>query len=204
MKELVKVCKNGTKVWAEEITCDRCGGAGSSKVWKYTGMTCYKCNGTGKVTIRTMEYTPEHEAELQEKRQKKSEKEHAEWLKQEETRQAEEAKQAEEKKARELAEKAQKAISQYQGEVGQKITVKIVDRHTASYETVYGITNIHIMKDAEGNIYTWKTNNFIGWYDEDDEYIVPDEFLITGTIKDHSEYNGEKQTVLTRCKVKAA
>lgn len=208
MKELVKICKNGTKVWNEEVKCDRCGGLGGSDAWKYTGITCYKCNGTGRITIRTLEYTPEHEAELQAKRQKEAEKrakEYEEMRKQEEARQAEKARIAEEKRK---AEEAQKAISQYQGEVGKKITVKIVDAHTATFETHFGYgtqyMNIHIMKDADGNVYTWKTQNGIGWYDENDEWQSDDEFTIIGTIKGHSEYKGEKQTVLTRCKIKAA
>ena len=31
-----------------------------------------------------------------------------------------------------------------------------------------------------------------------------EEFIVTGTIKEHAEYEGVKQTVLTRCKIKAA
>lgn len=208
MKELVKICKNGTKVWNEEVKCDRCGGLGGSDAWKYTGITCYKCNGTGRMTIRTLEYTPEHEAELLAKRQKEAKKrakEFEEMRKQEEARQAEKARIAEEKRK---AEEAQKAISQYQGEVGKKITVKIVDAHTVTFETHFGYgtqyMNIHIMKDADGNVYTWKTQNGLGWYDENDEWQSDDEFTLTGTIKAHSEYKGEKQTVLTRCKIKAA
>lgn len=207
-KVLVKVYKNGTKEYIEEVRCDRCGGAGSSDAWKYTGMTCYKCGGTGRMAQRTLEYTPEHEAELLKKREMEAEKKRAEyeaWLKAEEERIAEEKRLAEEKQK---AIEAQKAISQYQGEVGQKITVKIVERHTAEFETHFGYgtqyMNIHIMKDAEGNVYTWKTQNGIGYWNDQDWISYDQEFTITGTIKEHSEYKGEKQTVLTRCKIKAA
>lgn len=47
MKQLVKEYKNGTRVYVDTVPCDRCGGAGSSEAWKYSGMTCYKCGGTG-------------------------------------------------------------------------------------------------------------------------------------------------------------
>ena len=221
MKALIKVCKNGTKIWEEEVKCDRCGGLGGSDAWKYTGITCYKCNGTGKMTIRTLEYTPEHEAELLAKRQKKAEKrakEFEEMRKQEEARQAEIKRITEEKRK---AEAAQKAISQYVGEIGKKITVDIVENKTVSFETFYGIKNVHIMKDSDGNCYKWFTEKGLGYdvlVEDGKNYYMEDEkgrkwdwhsieqdeqFTITGTIKEHSEYNGEKQNVLTRCKIRA-
>ena len=43
----------------------------------------------------------------------------------------------------------------------------------------------------------WKTQKGI-----DGE--VCDLFKVKGTVKEHSEYRGEKQTTLTRCKVEAA
>ena len=58
------------------------------------------------------------------------------------------------------------------------------------------------MKDAAGNVYTWKTANNIGYEDAEGVWQKPEEFTIKGTVKEHSEYRGEKQTVLTRCKAK--
>lgn len=77
------------------------------------------------------------------------------------------------------------------------------------------------MKDASGNTYTWNTENGLGYDVETDSkhYYMMDEkgrkwewhnveddeeFMITGTVKEHKEYDGVKQTVLTRCKIKAA
>lgn len=214
MKQLVKVYKNGTKEWRETVTCDRCGGSGTY-VWgasdrPYSG-TCYKCGGTGKVAIRTLQYTPEHEAELNAKREKAQAKRAAEWAaqraEQEAAWQAEQARLEAERAQREAEEAARKAVSQYAGEVGEKIAVRIVESKTAHYEVNYGYTPqtmyVHIMKDASGNVYVWKTQNGgLGWY-EGETWYSPDEFTIKGTVKEHSEYNGEKQTVLTRCKVSA-
>ena len=228
-KYLVKVCKNGTKVWEEEVKCDRCGGQGGSEAWKYTGMTCYKCGGTGKMIQRTLEYTPEHEAELEAQRKAKAEKQAAEWKAQQAERLAKEIdechKQALIENEKFDQKQAERKASEYQGEVGKKITVKIVNSRSVSYESTYGWRTttkyIHIMKDASGNTYTWNTENGLGYDVETDSkhYYMMDEkgrkwewhnveddeeFMITGTVKEHKEYDGVKQTVLTRCKIKAA
>jgi DnaJ-class molecular chaperone len=36
--------------------CSRCGGQGVSEAWRYTGYTCYRCNGKNS---RTFEYSGE-------------------------------------------------------------------------------------------------------------------------------------------------
>ena len=40
--------KNGLKI------CRRCGGAGESDKWTYTGRTCYGCGGSGYVTTKVL------------------------------------------------------------------------------------------------------------------------------------------------------
>ena len=234
-KALIKVCKNGTKVWAEEVKCDRCGGKGWDEAWAFSGLTCYKCNGTGKMIQRTLEYTPEHEAELEAKRKARAEKKAAEWKAQAERLAAERlAEEIDECHRRALIEneqfdkkQAEIKASEYQGTVGKKLTVKIVSSKSFSYEATFGwrtTTNyIHIMKDASGNVYKWTTGNPLmymtevdqnskSYYMKDEEgrkwdyHFIEDEdeaFTITGTVKEHTEYEGVKQTVLTRCKVKA-
>ena len=62
----------------------------------------------------------------------------------------------------------------------------------------------HIMKDADGNTFTWKTGNTLYIPTCDGDFVVAnkgDTVVLKGTIKEHSEYKDEKQTVLTRCKV---
>ena len=59
MATLVRVDRNGTKYFAGMVTCDRCGGAGGADAWAYTGWTCYKCGGEGKVPGSWVERTPE-------------------------------------------------------------------------------------------------------------------------------------------------
>lgn len=63
-------------------------------------------------------------------------------------------------------------------------------------------------KDASGNIFTWTASLPAGIDSVDNngrEFFksiqVGDKVVIDGTVKDHKEYKGDKQTVLTRCKV---
>ena len=57
----IRTDKNGTKYY-EDWTCPRCGGAGQSDNWKYTGSICWECGGTGKRRKAAIikEYTPEY------------------------------------------------------------------------------------------------------------------------------------------------
>lgn len=217
MKELVKVCKNGTKVWRVSTSCDRCGGTGRY-VWgaiingvaQYSG-TCYKCNGSGIMFRNEYERTAEVEELLKAKAEKKAEEKRKKIAEAEAKRAEEEAKRQAEIQKRREQEAAEKAKSQFVGNVRDRITIEIVNHHSFSYETVYGYSYIHIMKDADGNVYKWSTGNSLGYEVEPDRpnasdwhHIDEDEhFTIIGTIKEHAEYKGTKQTVLTRCKIKA-
>jgi hypothetical protein len=48
------------------------------------------------------------------------------------------------------------------------------------------------MKDAEGRVIIWWASGEAEWVKEGETYEI------TGTIKEHGEYNGRKQTVLQR------
>ena len=74
MAKLIRIDKNGTKYFEGWVSCDRCGGAGGADQWSYTGWTCYKCGGTGKVWDKYKVYTPEYEAKLEARRKAKAEK----------------------------------------------------------------------------------------------------------------------------------
>lgn len=75
----IRTDRNGTKYY-EDWKCPRCGGAGEADKWYRTGKTCYECGGTGlrrkPVTIK--EYTPEHQAKLDERRKAREAKRLAE------------------------------------------------------------------------------------------------------------------------------
>ena len=96
--------------------------------------------------------------------------------------------------------KAHQSTSKHVGQVGDKVSIEVTYKHTASWENGYGgywntgVTNLHTFQDAQGNIFTWKTDKFI-------EADYGTKVVISGTIKEHSEYKGIAQTALTRCKV---
>ena len=102
-----------------------------------------------------------------------------------------ENKRAEMLKARREAE----AISEYQGEVGQRLTFKCESfTLVTTIDSIYGTSWLYKITDTEGNIYTWFSSNHV---DLDNGKVVQ----VTGTVKKHEEYRGAKQTNLTRCKL---
>lgn len=207
--KLIKIDRNGSKHFEGDVPCPRCGGAGYYAIGILNGRpvlspldqgVCWKCGGSGTVHGKWIERTPEYQAKLDARRQAKLDAQYAEYERQ---RKEADAKAEAERLAEEARIKALKAISQHVGEVGQKLTIKATYVKTAHFsvkafsgfgtETIY----IHLFKDAEGNVLIWKTSAGLSHL----EYGEPVE--IRGTVKEHSVYKDEKQTVLTRCKVTA-
>lgn len=95
------------------------------------------------------------------------------------------------------------SASEYVGKVGDKLKFKARFLHSAWYEVKsfagYGKETmyIHNFEDESGNVFVWKTGNGLGGIEQGAEVEV------AGAVKEHSEYDGIKQTVLTRCRVKA-
>ena len=201
MATLIRIDRNGTKYYEGSVSCPRCGGAGGADQWKYTGWNCYQCGGSGKGIGSWKEYTPEYEEKLaarRKARQEKWEREHAEEIA--ERKAAEEAR-IRAKEEAEAAEKARKAISQYTGQIGDKIDLDVTLERSAWFEIPsfrgFGIETMHVytFRNANGDALVWKTSKGLNLEEGTKVHL-------TGTIKDHSEYKEEKQTVLTRCKIK--
>lgn len=102
------------------------------------------------------------------------------------------------------AAEAAKAESEWVGNVKERVTLKLEHICTHGYDGYYGWSAIHIFKDVDGNTFVWSTDKILcevlgeEWRAQDKRMCE-----VTGTIKAHDTYNGEKQTVLTRCKLKA-
>ena len=63
------------------------------------------------------------------------------------------------------------------------------------FEGQFGSTQIVRMEDDKGRLFIWfNTGRGV-------EANISDTLVVTGTVKDHSEYNGRSQTVLSRCKI---
>ena len=89
-------------------------------------------------------------------------------------------------------EKKKAAKSSWVGTVGERVTLTSAEaKLLTSWDTMYGVTFMYQFTDEAGNIYIWKTGNII------EETRVS----LKGTVKAHGEFNGIKQTELTRCRV---
>lgn len=102
------------------------------------------------------------------------------------------AKKAEQERQRAL-QQASEQNSAYIGNEGDRVEIDVHSMEcVTSWDTAYGVTRIYKIVDKKGNVYTWKTGNFI-----ESEKVSK----VKGTVKSHNEYRGIKQTELTRCKV---
>jgi hypothetical protein len=98
---------------------------------------------------------------------------------------------------RQIDRKAQEAALNgkrvYVGTVGQRAVfgpLTCVRCH--SYETQFGWQNINVFEDADHNLLVWKTGSYSA--------NVGDVVTLKGTVKEHNDYRGTKQTILSRCK----
>lgn len=102
----VRTDKNGTKIY-HDYNCPRCSGYGQAEKWRFTGLVCYECGGSGRRATPKIvkEYTPEYWAKLEARRQAKAAKEAEEKAKY-----AEEHPEEIEEQKRKLAEWRQKTL----------------------------------------------------------------------------------------------
>ena len=99
-----------------------------------------------------------------------------------------------ERERKAAAERANEANSVYVGNVKERIKIDVHSvKCVTSFESDFGIVRIYKIVDVNGNVFTWKTGN----------YIDGEVKTITGTVKGHSEYRGIKQTEITRCRIAA-
>lgn len=83
--------------------------------------------------------------------------------------------------------------SRHVGTPGQALTFRAnTVRCMTSYETQYGTKRIYKFIDTAGNVYIWKTGCVIN---------ETADVLVTGIVKEHTQFRDIKQTELTRCKV---
>lgn len=97
-----------------------------------------------------------------------------------------------EKKLKE-AEK-QNEMYHYYRNVNDKISLQGNLACVANYDTQFGTMYVYKIIQS-GCIFVWKTSKYLGVDDSGKEV------MITGTIKEQSEFRGVRQNILTRCKV---
>ena len=91
--------------------------------------------------------------------------------------------------------KAKKAVSNYVGEIGEKITADVEVIGAKYVSSFYGSSLLVRMVDDSGNTFS----TFYSGCKFDPE--VGDKFTIMGTVKAHKEFKGWKSTMLIRVKV---
>ena len=82
--------------------------------------------------------------------------------------------------------------SQHIGTVGKRDTFTLKVNRLIFSDGFYGLTIIHLMEDKDGNVFKWFSS---GSELDEGEFLT-----LKATVKDHSEYQGTKETVLTRVK----
>jgi len=84
--------------------------------------------------------------------------------------------------------------SEYVGELKERLrdlTLKVV--YTQDIESMYGVSTLYIFVDEETG------NKFKTFYSGNSYRLYKDDLVkVTGTVKKHEEYKGEKSTMLTR------
>jgi len=94
-----------------------------------------------------------------------------------------------------IKEKEEKVESKYVGNVGERREWDLKYLGSYGYNSAYGYCFIHCFEDQRGNAFIWSSGTEVNA--ELDSNVT-----ILGTLKEHSEYKGTKQNILTRCKVK--
>lgn len=215
MEKYIKTDRNGTQYFEVTEPCWKCNGKGI--IPEYAGIyggECFECGGSGHLHRIVKKYTPEYAAKLEARRAKKAAKEAAEReareAKEKAEREAKEAKLKSEAEALEAKKNAERAKTTYFGNVGDKVTlaVTLVARRWFERPSFKGYGTdtvwVYTFTDEIGNRFVWKTTSGLpAEIDENiDEYIEKHTPLtIKATIKEHSEYDGYKQTLLNRVRV---
>ena len=119
---------------------------------------------------------------------------------------------------RQLREIAKFEHSEWVAEPKKRIDLELTlvrdyqyDRQAYGYSYGNHVETAHIytLADADGNCYVWKTTKWLEQeYEDEDGFIESiiaepgDKVALKATVKEHGEYRGIKQTVITRPKVK--
>lgn len=92
-------------------------------------------------------------------------------------------------------ERKERKVSEYVGEIGDKIEVQITCVYETGINTQFGTSKLYIWIDDNGNVYKTFYSG-CKW-----DMVKGETGLLKGTVKKHEEYKGSKNTMLTRCSV---
>lgn len=87
------------------------------------------------------------------------------------------------------------AQSNFVGSIGEKLTIKVTVKHTQELNNSFdGVTTLIKMIDDQGNLFVWFASG-------EKTLEIGQQVTVKGTVKNHQDYQGTKQTILTRCKI---
>jgi hypothetical protein len=86
------------------------------------------------------------------------------------------------------------STSQYVGTEKAKLQIKAKIVFTNWLHSGYFPSFMIKFQDENGNVFVWFSSKWV-------DLKAGDEVQISGTVKGFNEYNGEKQTIMTRCKI---
>jgi hypothetical protein len=79
------------------------------------------------------------------------------------------------------------------GKVGERLELELLVNKISSIEGAYGLSNIHLMEDKDKNVFVWTTTA--------KKLIEGNLYKMRGSIKEHRNYKGVNQTILSRCTI---
>lgn len=94
-----------------------------------------------------------------------------------------------------LTEDSADKNSQWVGQIGSRDTFNVTLVSKRGFQGRFGYSKVYTFRTEDGNILTWFSTVEV-------EKEPGDQFTLVGTVKDHTEYKGVKNTVLSRCKIK--
>lgn len=81
--------------------------------------------------------------------------------------------------------------SQYVGNIGDRLELTLTVQRVLDLDGYYGPSHMHIMADADENIFVWTTAS--------KKWNEGETYHLRGTVKEHRTYRNTQQTCLTRC-----
>lgn len=81
--------------------------------------------------------------------------------------------------------------SSFVGSIGQRLELTLTVTQNIPLENKFGHSFLHKMEDEDGHVFVWITAS--------KSWPVGTIHHIRGTVKEHKNYNGECQTILSRC-----
>lgn len=80
----------------------------------------------------------------------------------------------------------------YAGDPGDQLEMEVVRKRSFSSDTRWELMWKHIFCDLEGRYIVWKTG----------KALEGSKVVLKGRVKEHGEYRGISQTVVTRCSIR--